>query len=988
MPRVAAILVIALLIASFLLIPQIEQISAESGQSPSSATSVEPDKGPSDKGFVHLSRTIRVGSLPAADNDTAATTVHHPAIDRDRNVMQKKQSSAKQFLPPLVPSPVPPLFSSGPALLAPSIASTVSNSGSIAQATSFAGLNRNSAGAWYPPDVQVAAGPSHVMQVVNTVYAVYNKQGVLLKQFTMPDFFDAYGNCNYGDPRLVFDTQSSRWFTVIFQDFSSPCPGVGPYQISLAISQTSDPTGDWYLYDIPYGSVLPDQPKVATTADKVVISANTFGPGQGFRVFNKSDLLAGLAAPQYDAFNLGPNLDPVYIIQGDSSNTLLYAVLLDTGTPFGSGGDNYFPLSTTVYTVSGTVPNTRLSQFTLPVSSALVPPTYYQTGQTVQDAVQPGSTLPIDTGYMWVNSAAWHDGLMWFAFAHSCKFTGDSTVYSCMRYQEIDTTSHQVLRDESFGSKGVYYFYPTIMMDGSSNVYALFGSSSASNFASLYYFGSRPGDPPGFGPFTYTLATGNSPATEGYDPGFGGVRYGDFFGAAVDPSDKNKVWVSGEFEGLNAQSQSIWKTQVAGLSRPVVSTTTDKSQYNLGQTVKISGKADGIIPGYQVSLVVNNPSGSLYTSTSVPLNSDGTYDYQFVLGAAAQIGTYTVTASYFDVSTAVTFSAIQQTAFPISHMADTTQTYGSLTNSARSLNTEIVTASSQLVGDQIDRITLLLQKVGAPSGTAEVGVFNSDTSTKKVFGIINVANLAASYTQYQFSLANNELYTIQAGDRIGIKFTGGSSLSGINVMTDKNIADPFDGPNTYRARYQPGGWIYDVAEDLWMVLEQTHSPVTFTPVVHMSDTTASFASLISAPRQLIAEYAGSTSQLVGDKIDSITMRLQKVGAPTGIAQVGIFNSDLSAKKVFTTVDVSTISATATDYEFKLAAADPLYTIVSGDRIGIKYTGGSSTVGINVTPDRDAADPFDGTNSYRVRYEAGWVVTTSEDMYMTLRQTHP
>lgn len=154
---------------------------------------------------------------------------------------------------------------------------------------------------------------------------------------------------------------------------------------------------------------------------------------------------------------------------------------------------------------------------------------------------------------------------------------------------------------------------------------------------------------------------------------------------------------------------------------------------------------------------------------------------------------------------------------------------------------------------------------------------------------------------------------------------------------------------------------------------------TIFPIMHLSNTTASFASLISAPRQLIGEYVAPTSQLVGDKIDSITLRLQRVGTPTGTAQIGIFNADLAVKKLLGTRDVTTLGTTATDYEFKLPAADPLYAIASGDRIGIKYAGVSSSVGINVTPDRDSADPFDGTNSYRARYEASWINSTAEDM---------
>ena len=39
-------------------------------------------------------------------------------------------------------------------------------------------------------------------------------------------------------------------------------------------------------------------------------------------------------------------------------------------------------------------------------------------------------------------------------------------------------------------------------------------------------------------------------------------------------------------------------------------------------------------------------------------------------------------------------------------------------------------------------------------------------------------------------------------------------------------------------------------------------------------------------------------------------------------------------------------------------------------------------------DMDASDPFDGTNSQRIRYEGSWLYyDTGEDMYMILKQTH-
>jgi hypothetical protein len=38
-------------------------------------------------------------------------------------------------------------------------------------------------------------------------------------------------------------------------------------------------------------------------------------------------------------------------------------------------------------------------------------------------------------------------------------------------------------------------------------------------------------------------------------------------------------------------------------------------------------------------------------------------------------------------------------------------------------------------------------------------------------------------------------------------------------------------------------------------------------------------------------------------------------------------------------------------------------------------------------DRDPADPFDGTNSYRQRYATSWLSYPSDDLYLVLTQTH-
>ena len=157
---------------------------------------------------------------------------------------------------------------------------------------------------------------------------------------------------------------------------------------------------------------------------------------------------------------------------------------------------------------------------------------------------------------------------------------------------------------------------------------------------------------------------------------------------------------------------------------------------------------------------------------------------------------------------------------------------------------------------------------------------------------------------------------------------------------------------------------------------------------HMSDVTASSGWAIYPTRQIFAEYVNATSQLVGDNIDTITIKLKKSSTTTtGIAEIGIFNTDLTVKKSFATKDVSTLTTSYVDYTFSLPSGQT-YQIQSGDRIGIKYSGGSTTNNISVMRDTNAADPFDGINSYHTYYTTMWTSATANDLYMILRQSSP
>ena len=227
--------------------------------------------------------------------------------------------------------------------------------------------------------------------------------------------------------------------------------------------------------------------------------------------------------------------------------------------------------------------------------------------------------------------------------------------------------------------------------------------------------------------------------------------------------------------------------------------------------------------------------------------------------------------------------------------------------------------------------------------------------------------IAAGFSPIQFNLVPGQQYVVTVGNYQSFIFERWQDTGSTSASRTISISQAA----TITALYQaPAG------------------TGTF-PVVHMTDTTATSGSLVQIGRRINAEWVKPGSQLIGDKIDSITLRLARTPTvPPGTFTVGVYDANLNLKQPFGIVSPSTLTTAYQDIEFKLPATAPLYTIAQDDRIGLFYNGGSSSIGINVMIDKNSADPFDGTNSQRVRYESSWLYyDTGEDMYMTLRQTH-
>jgi hypothetical protein len=162
-----------------------------------------------------------------------------------------------------------------------------------------------------PPDTHGDVGPNHFVQQTNLLVRVFNKAGApLTPPFKLSSLFTSGGICNltdHGDPYVAYDPLADRWLLSQFAFTSSTAP---PYHQCIAVSQTGDPTGTYFLYDfITPGSEFPDYPKLAVWPDAYYMTVNQFfagGPfdGAGAYAFDRQKMLAGDPTATFNYFNL------------------------------------------------------------------------------------------------------------------------------------------------------------------------------------------------------------------------------------------------------------------------------------------------------------------------------------------------------------------------------------------------------------------------------------------------------------------------------------------------------------------------------------------------------------------------------------------------------------------------------------------------------------------------------------------------------------
>ena len=468
-----------------------------------------------------------------------------------------------------------------------------------------------------PPDIEGATGLNYVIETTNQKFSIFNKTtGALVSNVNINTFFNASGGNGYFDPHCAYDAIFNRFLVVIDGNTSGGNGG-----LFLAISKTSDPTGAWYVYTVDDGinqNTLLDFPLLGYNKNWVVLTANLFSgssPTTEVYIMSRASLYAGTQGTithfsDANSFSVTPAQTM------DTVQALEYLVQNSNGS---SGGNGYVQIGT----ISGTVAS---PVYTAGTQIGIAQP---WSDNTISPK-QPGGGVTLDDNLdTRICTAEYINGSLWFT--HAVGLPASNPTYSGVDWWQVNASALTVTQ---FGrvydaTTPNFYIYPSIRANAAGDALLSYGLSSTSTYASAVYSFHASTDAvntmQNF--YSYKAGVGAYDVTQS----FGGNRWGDYFGTAVDPVD-NSFWAFGQWANSPSGGSGVFGTQIAHVGASVVVHSAPVANFQANVTTSCTG----VIQFSDLS--TNAPTSWLWTFgdgiTSTLQNPTHTY---------LTNGTYTVT---------------------------------------------------------------------------------------------------------------------------------------------------------------------------------------------------------------------------------------------------------------------------------------------------------------------------------------------------------
>jgi hypothetical protein len=396
----------------------------------------------------------------------------------------------------------------------------------------------------YPPDPVIAAGPSHVLAVVNRELRIFRKDGTLLESASAAAWFDPVApGCLPFDPRVLYDHFAGR-FLMLWHHWAKQ-PDISYYLLS--VSETSDPTGAWVSWALPgdvHGSVpsgsWADNGCLGFDSSAIYITSNQYT----FATMEPTDVRIRIV-PKKALYwpQPGDSVQWTDFVDAGAFCVRPSVVHDGSGPHFLLEVPNPLPYSTAVvlYRIDDPVGSPRLSKTAVPVWEYFRAP----------DARQPGIDYPLDVRKSYLHSEV----QLVNGQIHAVHAIANPEAFSCsaIKYLRINTSSASASEDITFGAPGLWYFYPAVAVDRDENVMITFARSSPTEYPGAHVTWRRATDGPTLHASSVLQAGW---ADYAQVDGLGANRWGDYSGAAIDPADRQTFWLMGEY----AEARNVWGT--------------------------------------------------------------------------------------------------------------------------------------------------------------------------------------------------------------------------------------------------------------------------------------------------------------------------------------------------------------------------------------------------------------------------------------------
>jgi len=526
--------------------------------------------------------------------------------------------------------------SASPALSAAAAVSTVSGgegsftaasgAASPAPSASFLALPDNAVA--FNPDTSGAVGPNHLMVTLGSEVRIQNRAGGVISTVSIDAFWGAIGYSNVYDPRVLYDSAGQRWITSAIAN-----PATNNASLLLAVSQSADPTGNWFRHQVrvdEVDGVYPESPNLGLSRDWIVVSANMldktglFFTRAEIFAFNRTNLYAG-GSNRFTRFVFAPSGQnftevnvPVPAVNLDVAYPTNFLVANWDGS-FGGGGGRL-----RLFSLSGPVDAPVFNDYASAPGFGLFASGGVAFGNpswisalpgTANFAPQLGTTNGIFIGDARIQNVVYRNGALWCA---QHVFLPTNGVARCaVQWWEVSpgaTVLQHGRVDDSSGAR--FYAYPSIAVNRYDDVLVGYSRFAANQFASANYAFRSFQDTPGRLRGDTVLKAGEARFVVPFD---GLNLWGDWSGAVVDPVNDTDLWTVQEYAASPVGGIDRWGTWWGRVSPPVslslfVGDAPDPvlAGSNVTYTVRLTNNTPRVATG--VRLVSVLPAGASFVS--------------------------------------------------------------------------------------------------------------------------------------------------------------------------------------------------------------------------------------------------------------------------------------------------------------------------------------------------------------------------------------